>query len=56
MEMPMICDLFNKCIDTGICTDIIPVFKKGFEGSKENCRPVSFLPVMLKIFEKLIRK
>ena len=32
------------------------VFKKGYHGSKENYRPVSILPVMLKIFEKLLCK
>ena len=36
--------------------DITAVFKKGFKGSKENYRPVSILPVISKIFEKLISK
>ena len=31
-------------------------FKKGFRGSKGNYRPVSILPIMCKIFEKLLSK
>ena len=34
--------------------DITPVFKKEYRGSKENYRPVSILPVISKIFEKLL--
>ena len=34
--------------------DIAAVFKKGFKRSKENCRPVSILPIISKIFEKII--
>ena len=33
-----------------------PVFKIGYRGSKENYRQVSILPVMSKIFEKLLSK
>ena len=36
--------------------NITPVFKKGHRGSKENYRPVSILPVISKIFEKLLCK
>ena len=32
------------------------MFKKGYRGSKENYRPVSILPVISKIFEKLLCK
>ena len=34
--------------------DITAVFKKGFKRSKENYRPVSILPIISKIFEKII--
>ena len=33
-----------------------PVFKMGYRGSKENYHRVSILPVMSKIFEKLLCK
>ena len=36
--------------------DITAVFKKGFKGSKENYRPVSVLPNVSEIFEKIISK
>ena len=57
-----ICDFFNETIRSGKFplilknADITAVFKKGFKGSKENYRPVSILPVISKIFEKLISK
>ena len=35
---------------------ITPVFKKGYKGSNDNYRPVSILPVISKIFEKLLCK
>ena len=36
--------------------DITAVFKKAFNWSKENYRPVSTLPIILKIFMKTISK
>ncbi len=36
--------------------DIIPVFKKGNAYDKSNYRPISLLPVLSKVFEKLITK
>ena len=36
--------------------DITAVFKKGYKGSKENYRPVSILPIISKLFEKMISK
>ena len=36
--------------------DITAVFKKGFKGSMENYRPVSILPTVSKIFQKVISK
>ena len=55
-------DLFNECVDKGTFpsnlkhANITPVFKKGYKSSKDNYRPVSILPVISKIFEKLLCK
>ena len=57
-----ICDFLNETIRSGKFPgilkngDITAVFKKGFKGSKENYRPVSILPIISKIFEKMISK
>ena len=56
-----ICDFFNECVDKGVFPSILkanitPVFKNGFRGSKDNYRPVSILPIISKIFEKLLSK
>ena len=57
-----ICGFFNEslncCKFPSIlkCANVAPVFKKGYRGSEENCRPVSILPVMSKIFEMLLYK
>ena len=51
---------FNYCIDTGEFpqefknADIIPVHKKNEKSDKTNYRPVSILPKLSKIYEKLI--
>ena len=56
---PIISKMINKCISQGSFPDclkiaqVIPVYKR----SKTNCsnyRPISFLPFLLKIFEKII--
>ena len=57
-----ICDFFNECVDKGVFPSILknanitPVFKKCFRGSKDNYRPVSILPIISKIFEKILSK
>ena len=57
-----ICDFLNETIKSGKFPailkngDITAVFKKGFKGSKENYRPVSILPIISKIFERIISK
>ena len=38
------------------CANITPVFEKGCRNLKENYRPVSILPVISKIFVKLMSK
>ena len=51
---------FNKSIDTATFpvnlknADVTPVHKKGDRTDKSNYRPVSILPAMSKIFEKLL--
>ena len=53
---------FNEGISTARFLDILknaevkPVFKKKSRTDKENYRPVSILPVISKIFERLIFK
>jgi hypothetical protein len=52
--------LINECIETGIFPDtlkraiVIPIFKKGATNNLNNYRPISLLPVMSKVFEKVI--
>ena len=55
-----VCLHFNYCIDTGEFpqefrnADIIPVHKKNEKSDKTNYRPISILPNLSKIYEKLI--
>lgn len=57
---PFLADIFNKCIDTGVFPDlmkhgkIIPLFKSGTKTDPTNFRPISILPALSKVFEKLI--
>ena len=53
--------LFNKALTTGEFpsnlknADVTPVFKKNNPLNKENYRPVSVLPIISKVFEKLMQ-
>jgi hypothetical protein len=55
-----ICHIFNLSIAQSIFPDkfknakIIPLFKKGDKFSEGNYRPISILPVMSKIFERIV--
>ena len=57
-----ICRFFNESIKKSTFpsslknANVTPVFKKRYRDSKENYRPVSILPVISKIFEKLLCK
>ena len=42
---------FSNCLKL---TDITPLHKKGRKDNKENYRPVSILPTLSKIFEKIL--
>ena len=53
-------DCFNNCIADGIfpselkLASVIPVFKSGDVSCKEDYRPISILPSLSKVFEKLL--
>ena len=55
-----ITDMINKSIDVGIFPDclkmaeVIPIYKKADNLKKENYRPVSMLPCLSKIFERVM--
>ena len=52
--------LINECLDAGFFPEclksatLIPIFKKGDSRNLNNYRPISLLPVMSKVFEKVI--
>ena len=60
MCAPFLTSCFNHCIDFGTfpdelkLADIIPSFKKGSPTDKSNYRPISLLPVVSKVFERLL--
>jgi len=47
----LIAGIFPNCLKTA---NVIPVFKKGNSGDVNNYRPIALLPVMSKVFEKVI--
>lgn len=57
---PHLANMFNVCIDKGTfpdlmkCSKVVPLFKSGDKMDPGNFRPVSVLPVLSKIFEKLM--
>jgi len=57
---PIISELFNKSITEGAFPDacktarVVPIHKKGPKIEVQNYRPISTLPVLSKIFEKLM--
>lgn len=57
---PHLAYIFNKCIDGGVFPDlmkeskVIPLFKSGSTTDPTNFRPISILPTLSKIFEKII--
>ena len=59
---PIICDIFNSMIKTGIYPDelkiakVIPIYKNGDASKCSNYRPISILSLLNNIFEKLLYK
>ena len=57
---PVLSTLFNNCMYSSVFPDelkiarVIPLFKAGYKNDITNYRPISLLPVLSKIFEKLI--
>ena len=55
-----LCDIFNLSIATGCFPDswkiarVAPIFKSGQPDDRSNYRPTSVLPVLARVFEKLI--
>ena len=55
-----LCDIFNLSIATGIFPDswkiarVAPIFKSGQTNDRSNYRPISVLPFVSRVFEKLI--
>ena len=56
------CKYFNESLEKSNFPDCLklsnatPCFKKGTRTSKNNCRPVSILPILSKLFERLISR
>ena len=52
--------IFNLSLQSGLCPDsmkiakVSPVYKKGSKLDPGNYRPISVLPILSKVFEKLI--
>ena len=59
---PFLCEVFNSCLNFGLFPDclkiakVIQIFEEGDESDPSNYRPISLLPVLGKIFEKIIFK
>ena len=55
-----LCAIFNKSIVPGIFADewklskVIPLFKQGNRSNVNNYRPISVIPVVAKVFERIV--
>lgn len=56
-----ISEIINNCINEGVFPDqfklarVLPLLKKGAKTDPDNYRPISLLPVLSKLFEKVIK-
>ncbi|KAG6453216.1 hypothetical protein O3G_MSEX008022 [Manduca sexta] len=57
---PILAEIFNCCVRDGIFPDlmkvskVVPIFKAGCSNTPSNFRPISILPALSKVFEKLM--
>lgn len=55
-----LCSIFNRSINSGVfpdewkCCKVIPLFKQGARSDLNNYRPISIIPVVAKVFERII--
>ena len=55
-----LCAIFNRSIETGIfpdewkCAKVLPLYKHGEHRDMNNYRPISIIPVVAKVFERII--
>ena len=55
-----ICDIFNQSISQGTFPDdwkyarVTPLYKQGDRGDVNNYRPISVIPIVAKVFEKIV--
>ena len=54
------CSIFNQSVRSGIfpqewkCAKVIPLFKEGNHSDLNNYRPISIVPIVAKVFERII--
>ena len=55
-----LCLIFNRSISTGIfpdewkCSKVLPLFKQGCRSELNDYRPISIIPIVAKVFERIV--